>query len=118
MCSLLPCSPLHAPRLACSAAPLLSSYRTVTAKSSIQKSCSSEDDFCIIFLVLGSVGLLGSGVFFSILDLQARRSREMQILRMNPSAPETKNWTKDDPGKTEPGAASQDIAGLSKTGIR
>jgi hypothetical protein len=92
--------------------------RTVTAKSSIQKSCSSEDDFCIIFLVLGSVGLLGSGVFFSILDLQARRSREMQILRMNPSAPETKNWTKDDPGKTEPGAASQDIAGLSKTGIR
>ena len=39
----------------------------------------SEDDFYIIFFVLGTILILVSVLWFVILDLQARRNRKMRI---------------------------------------
>jgi len=64
----------------------------------------SEEDFCIVFLVLGSVGILVSGLLFFIQDLQGRRNRRMQIL-----SPQPETWISDDPGKgAAPGAPWQE----------
>ena len=63
----------------------------------------SEDDFCIVFLALGSVGILVSGLLFFIQDLQGRRNRRMQIL-----SPQPETWVSDHPGKgATPGAPWQ-----------
>ena len=59
----------------------------------------SEEDFCIVFLVLGSMGILVSGLLFLIQDLQGRRNRRMQILSKSPLRPQPETWVSRDPGK-------------------
>jgi hypothetical protein len=61
----------------------------------------SEDDFCIILLIFGSVGIVISAVLFFLLDLKIRRSREMRILRTSSSIPEANIWDKPRPEKTK-----------------
>jgi hypothetical protein len=65
----------------------------------------SEDDFCIVLLVLGSMGILVSGLLFFIQDLQGRRNRRMQQIL----SPQPETWVSGDPGKgAAPGAPRQE----------
>jgi hypothetical protein len=67
----------------------------------------SEEDFCTVFLVLASMGILVSGLLFFIQDLQGRRNRRMQILSLLSPQPET--LVSGDPGKgAAPGAPRQE----------
>jgi hypothetical protein len=69
----------------------------------------SEDDFCMVLLVLGSMGILVSGLLFSIQDLQGRRNRRMQILSKSLLSPQPETWVSGDPGKgAAPGAPRQE----------
>ena len=52
----------------------------------------SEEDFYIVFLVLGSMAILVSGLLFFIQDLQGRRNRRMQILSKSLLSPQPESW--------------------------
>jgi len=69
----------------------------------------SEDDFCMVLLVLWSMGILVSGLLFFIQDLQGRRNRRMQILSKSLLSPQPETWVSGDPGKgAAPGAPRQE----------
>ena len=59
----------------------------------------SEENFCIVFLVLGSMAILVSGLVFFIQDLQGRRNRRIQILGKGPLSPQPETWVSGHPGK-------------------
>ena len=52
----------------------------------------SEEDFYIVFLVLGSMAILVSSLLFFIQDLQGRRNRRMQILSKSLLSPQPEIW--------------------------
>jgi|HubBroStandDraft_6_1064221.scaffolds.fasta_scaffold721666_2 hypothetical protein len=73
----------------------------------------SEDDFYIIFFVLGTILILVSVLWFIILDLQARRNRKMRITSRSLLSPLPKACVSHSPGKgAEPGAARQEAANV------
>ena len=49
----------------------------------------SEQDFWIILLVFGGIGILASGLLFFIQDLRARRNQRAQIQSLLKSVPVT-----------------------------
>jgi hypothetical protein len=68
----------------------------------------SEDDFYIIFFVLGTILILVSVLWFIILDLQARRNRKMRITSRSLLSPLPKACVSHSPGKgAEPGRRPQ-----------
>ena len=66
----------------------------------------SEDDFSLIILAFGGLGILISALLFTFLDLHTRRSREMEILRTSQPISEARRWAKGQ-GNTEAEAARQ-----------
>jgi hypothetical protein len=69
----------------------------------------SEDDFCMVLLVLGSMGILVSGLLFFTQDIQVRRNRRMQILSKRRLRPQPETWVSGDPEKgAAPGASLQE----------
>ena len=77
----------------------------------------SEEDFCIVFLVLGSMGILASGLLFFIQDLHGRRNRRMQILSPLLS-PQPETWVSGDPGKAAALAAPRAAQAACSTTLR